>query len=459
MISFAISESTIVLAYDGKSFRINRKVLEGEDYVETNASKNIIAAIRAKQLDSATSPIPKIVDISESFKGSPFFISNGSVYIDGVEAPSVITKKILEYKEEGIPYDSIVAFHRNVMKNPSKDAQNELFLFLEHNGHPFTEEGYFLAYKRVRTDFYSIYGYSEGSPNNVLNAPQTWVTMDRTKVNSNRNQTCSSGLHAANYQYAAKEYCSGEGLLIELIIDPKDVVSIPSDYKNMKMRVCRYFVVGPCAGESTKVLIKDWEVKVDNNAPTNNVNEGDFEEETIADALVEAVNEPEVEPTAPETRYYQEYVNAKGIVWKYVSSTDTHLEYGEVVGFDGSKHTIRIHTRILKGEKVPVTWIPNLSLGFVKGLWPIKKVVSPVFNPEPKHIVKDGSFGDLAKSFIAGGVIKPVMSPKFDGVNPKAVVTKKATPEVAPIFTPKVDTKLNYLTQPRIGGKFVKKNP
>jgi hypothetical protein len=42
------------------------------------------------------------------------------------------------------------------------------------------------------------------------------------------------------------EYAKGYSgdILVEVIISPKDVVSVPIDYNNQKMRVCRYKVLG-----------------------------------------------------------------------------------------------------------------------------------------------------------------------------------------------------------------------
>jgi len=445
-ISFAISASTIVIAYDGKSFRIPRKKQISEDVFEdTITSQQIIQAIHEGKMDSETSPIPGLVDIQESFKNSPFYISEGQVYIDGVLAPPLISKKIMEYKEMGIPYNSIVEFHRNVLKNPSPSAREELFLFLEHNGHPFTEEGYFLAYKAVRPDFYSKYNYHEGSKDNILNAPQTWVEMPRSDVDGDRNRTCSHGLHCANYDYAKNSYGSSEDLLISLIVDPKDVVAVPSDYRNMKMRVCRYFVVGPCEGETTKTLYTDWNqsLLVNNNAPTNMVREGDSED--LDNKLIDAIGvdisvnqavEPKVEVDNAQ-KYYLSYVNGVGITWVYNGydrKTDT-LTFVERAMYSRT-------CEIVNGNKVPVSWTPS---GREITDIPKKKV-------ESLKIVPSDNFADIAKKYI-GTLSLPTATAVKVPTKPVAVKANKSP------VKPKVDTTLNYLSQPRVNGRFVKKNP
>ena len=461
-IAFVVNESTIVLGYNGKSFRIKRMNQLSEDvFEETDLSKRILQAIREKKLDTETSPIPAWVDIEESFKGSPFFITHGAVYIDGIAAPKFITDKIIKYKELEIPYESIVAFHRNVLKNPSESARKELFWFLEHNGHPLTEEGYFLAYKAVRTDFYSKYNYLEGSPDNVLNAPQTWVETKREEVDPDRNRTCSNGLHCANYNYAHGVYGSRSDLLIELIVDPKDVVTVPNDYNNQKMRVCRYFVVGPCEGENTNTLYNDWNKSklVDNNAPTNMVTEGDCEEvdEQVILALDSGLVATDVLVTAPltgiptDTIYYNSYENGVGQVWtfsKYITGTQT-LIYTNGVGNYQKKSEIK------KGDKTPISWKANGPE--LTGLWPTKNKTIPFFATPGGGVP---SFQSVTKDFVGGVVGKKLdLTVAATGGKSTFAASAKAFIGSAPSQPKKVDTKLNYLSQPRVNGKFVKKNP
>jgi hypothetical protein len=55
------------------------------------------------------------------------------------------------------------------------------------------------------------------------------------------NQTCASGLHFAAWGYL-QHYAPGRKTVL-LSISPEDVVSIPTDYNNMKGRACRYKVL------------------------------------------------------------------------------------------------------------------------------------------------------------------------------------------------------------------------
>jgi len=65
--------------------------------------------------------------------------------------------------------------------------------------------------------------------------------MTRNEVNDDKNQTCSAGLHFCSQDYL--NHFGGSRIMI-LKINPRDVVSIPTDYKNSKGRCCRYEVIG-----------------------------------------------------------------------------------------------------------------------------------------------------------------------------------------------------------------------
>jgi len=82
------------------------------------------------------------------------------------------------------------------MSNPSMTSRNELFLFLEAANLPITEDGCFLAYKAVTSDF------KDKHSRKFDNSPGVTLEMPRRDVDDNREQTCSYGFHAAAYEYA-----------------------------------------------------------------------------------------------------------------------------------------------------------------------------------------------------------------------------------------------------------------
>ena len=116
--------------------------------------------------------------------------------------------------------------------NPSSESVEELYDFVLANNLKVTPSGTCILYKWVRDSYYDSHS------GKFLNKPGLTLYMDRDKVNSNRNETCSNGLHLCSYNYNK----FGQRLLL-CEVHPKNVVSIPTDYNKSKMRCCEYTVL------------------------------------------------------------------------------------------------------------------------------------------------------------------------------------------------------------------------
>jgi hypothetical protein len=204
-------------------------------------------------LPTATSDeLLEIVDIEKavaSFSDGLVEIKNGQVTYEGEAVHGSISKRILEFMSKGLPFQPLVIFLQNLMENPSMQSQKELYDFLEHESLPITEDGHFLAYKAVRSDYMDKYrGTFDNHVGNVCE-------MTRSKVDDDRSRGCSNGLHAGALNYVAG-YGSIESndKIVIVKINPKDVVSVPSDCNYEKLRTCRYEVVGEYQGELLKPL-------------------------------------------------------------------------------------------------------------------------------------------------------------------------------------------------------------
>jgi len=197
----------------------------------------------------------ELVDIEkavQSFGQGLIEIKNGKVYYDGDEVHGAISKRILEFMSKGLPFQPLVNFLENLMENPSMQSQKELYDFLEHENLAITSDGYFLAYKAVRGDYMDKYA------GKFRNQVGDVCEMTRAKVDDNRSRGCSQGLHAGALNYVASYGSIDAGDKIVIVkINPKDVVSVPSDSNCEKLRTCRYEVVAEYEGELLKPLYSD----------------------------------------------------------------------------------------------------------------------------------------------------------------------------------------------------------
>jgi hypothetical protein len=118
---------------------------------------------------------------------------------------------------------------------------------LEKNSLPITPDGCFLAYKKVRNDYLDIHS---GTMNNSVGQV---VSMERNEVDDDKDRTCSAGLHFCSQDYLPHFGNGYDNRVVILKINPRDVVSIPSDYNNAKGRACRYEVVGEIGNDGDQI--------------------------------------------------------------------------------------------------------------------------------------------------------------------------------------------------------------
>ena len=162
-------------------------------------------------------------------------VKHGNVYVNDEPISSLIAGRILDFLAKGVDCLPVFKFITKLNLNPSARAVNELYTFLEHKFLPLTDNGNFLAYKALRSDYTDVHtGKFNNSVDNVLEMP-------RNKVDDNKEVGCSYGFHAGTLEYARGfRPCNGKLVVVE--INPADVVSIPTDCECQKLRTCKYKV-------------------------------------------------------------------------------------------------------------------------------------------------------------------------------------------------------------------------
>lgn len=161
-----------------------------------------------------------------------------SVLYNGTAIRSSLSVRLLDMLDQGFPAENWARFMERVLMNPSERSRECLFDFLDKWNAPITEDGHFIAFKRVRNDYRDIHsGTMDNSPGQI-------VSMPREEVNPDPSQTCSRGLHVAATNYLGSYASAHRSRTLACKVDPVDVVAVPRDYNFAKMRVCRYLVLG-----------------------------------------------------------------------------------------------------------------------------------------------------------------------------------------------------------------------
>jgi len=222
---YLIQGSNIVVVIGNKSHTISKTHI---------TYQKVLDAIKAGDWDS----LPDIIEPKKvvlSYGAGNVEIQGETLFWKGKELNTGLSVRMIQMLQEGFPIEPMVNFMENLYKNPSHRAVTELYGFLEKNNLPITPDGHFLAYKKIRADFTDCH---TGKMNNSVGQV---VEMERHEVNDNKDQTCSTGLHFCGMSYLSS--FGGERTVI-VKVNPRDVVSIPSDYNEAKGRACRYEVIG-----------------------------------------------------------------------------------------------------------------------------------------------------------------------------------------------------------------------
>ena len=210
------------------------------DAQHRNYSK-ILDAVKAQDYDQFLDLVDltrKVRDyIHETNSQDRIEIKDGVILFNGEVIHNTLTERVIKVMQEDLPFKPLLNFMLNLMNNPSKRAVQELYTFLDVGKLPLTEDGYFLAFKTVRSDYRDIHS---GKFDNSVGAV---CEMKRNAVCDDKDLTCSTGLHFCSIDYLPHFSDASGGKTMILKINPADVVSIPSDYNNTKGRCCKYEVI------------------------------------------------------------------------------------------------------------------------------------------------------------------------------------------------------------------------
>lgn len=258
MISFTKNEDSLTVFFDGNVTTI------------PSDAPNFVAcwnAVKESNEDALREAIEYLNNLKlETVKGSGIEVNGNGVFFNGQLIDNNITQRIMSFLREGAPTKPLIKFLEKFMSNPAitsaynpevhsffgvskaqiekkiHDFASDFWAFLSHNNLPVTEDGDFLAYKTVRSDYLDKY------TGTYDNSPGKTVEEAREKVNPDRSVECSHGLHVGCLDYAGPNgwyHKKHEGDRVVIVkVNPQDVVAVPPDHNRTKMRVCKYTVIG-----------------------------------------------------------------------------------------------------------------------------------------------------------------------------------------------------------------------
>jgi hypothetical protein len=217
---------------------------------------NALQALRNKDWDALYQAMRPVKSFAHKVDG--ITVNENGVFWNGEPLHNAVAIRIMDFALAGLDHKPLCKFLGKLMLNPSMRAVKELYTFLEHQNLPITDNGNILAYKGVHKNWYSITSGSakliNGTTLNgqIFNGVGEEIEMARCDVDDDKDRGCSYGLHAGTMEYATDFGRNGRVVIVE--INPKDVVSIPTDCSFQKLRTCAYKVVGEYEGALDKPL-------------------------------------------------------------------------------------------------------------------------------------------------------------------------------------------------------------
>ena len=232
-----ITPTGITVAVDGKVYSVNKK--------NSGLFDRVQELLKAKDYAAIPEAIDRLANISKRLEAQPsanITIRNRRVYmtVDGVERRLLGYEidKLIQLSDEGFDIQPISNFATRVRQNPSEAVQSRLYEFMEYGALPLVKDGDFIAYKVVAGDYKDKYSRT------FDNSVGQYVSMPREQVNDDDTVTCSRGLHVCSKEYIKHFLYGQRDRLMVVRVKPENVVSIPVDYNNTKMRVSAYTVIG-----------------------------------------------------------------------------------------------------------------------------------------------------------------------------------------------------------------------
>jgi hypothetical protein len=189
------------------------------------------------------------------------------ILFDGDPVHDALAQQVKRFVQDGVDdYQPLVNFWEKIAQNPSSHSRDNLYRWLQAEGFSITLDGDIVAYKGVRPRFDDegeAVGFEsinsgpavvDDKPVNgyVPNDVGSVITMPRSQVTADPRVGCHVGLHVGTWSYA--NGFSREAVL-EVHVNPRDVVSVPTDCSSRKMRVSRYVVVQQLGENYTDAVI------------------------------------------------------------------------------------------------------------------------------------------------------------------------------------------------------------
>lgn len=233
-----ITDNGITTIIGARPFYVGKDHLNYSKILQTLKSKDGDAFLK---LYSIAASIPKLKQNTEFKVSEGLVVGYSSVTWRGITIQSNIVDRLLQLQSEGHDVGPLSRFLEKTLNLPKENAE-ALFSFMQSKGLPIDNDGDVLGWKVVNSNFKDKY---TGKIDNSVGV--TVPEIPRSLCDSDNSVACSRGYHVGNMTYSGPSgsfYSSHSGDNIIIVkFNPANVVSVPSDSHENKIRVTQYTVM------------------------------------------------------------------------------------------------------------------------------------------------------------------------------------------------------------------------
>ena len=205
--------------------------------------KAVVDAVAAKKSEAEVRAVLDGRTFISSWSCGNFSIVDNKLTWSGrpdYPVPEVLAARLMAFADKGYPADAFVKFLEKLLANPSKRSIETFFGFIENQGLTIDAEGDVIGYKGVTIELKDCH------TGTIDNSPGQHPKMDRSLVDDDPRNECSTGFHFGGWDYA---HSFGPRMVL-VKVNPADLVCVPYDCSQGKVRVCEYTVLKEVTPES-----------------------------------------------------------------------------------------------------------------------------------------------------------------------------------------------------------------
>jgi hypothetical protein len=404
--------TTILITYGSDKLNIKK----------ADSPSDFEKGLKLAELGDEENLIKLFFEINErvkKFTKGNFEVKDKKLHLKGSNEPlpNAMSKALMELEKSGSDYMPLIRFWRKLSKSPHDNSKEQLYSFIIHNKIRITEQGDVVLEKGVQQK-------KNGMPDELVDCHSktidhsvgSYVSMPREKVDDNKNSTCSTGLHAAPADYVRNHYAGK--ILIEIVVNPADIVSVPVDYNSSKVRCCAYRVVGyspKTPRENQVVSLSEFILNMD---PEKTYNSGGASEKDVK-ISTKSANDVKSEKGATTKVINLGGLSAKAIVALTIRELECPTFGGNA---PGKAACIKKATKLFEDAG----WTVSVNANATPVSEEVEKEIIAAPEPEVKSVDFDGK---TAKEIISQAMLD-LGCKKFGGMIPRRANTVKLATEL-----------------------------